>query len=94
MTSLLSAITWVASVAVIVGCKVELAGSFARQLTGVVLSISDTAFVHSSKGWQYCDDSKISQASERDVVVSWTRSHVCSIASKAALTRSHIYLPG
>lgn len=30
----------------------------------------DTAFVNSSKGWKYCDDSKITPASERDVVVS------------------------
>ncbi|GHJ88910.1 hypothetical protein NliqN6_5312 [Naganishia liquefaciens] len=27
-----------------------------------------TAFVNSSKGWKYCDDSKITPASERDVV--------------------------
>ncbi len=30
----------------------------------------DTAFVNSSTGWQYCDDSKITHSSERDVVVS------------------------
>lgn len=31
---------------------------------------SDTAFVKSSKGWQYCEDSKITKAQEKDVVVS------------------------
>jgi hypothetical protein len=30
----------------------------------------DTAYVKSSKGWMYCEDSKVSKAQERDVVVS------------------------
>lgn len=30
----------------------------------------DTAFVNSSKGWQYCDDSKITRVQDKDVIVS------------------------
>lgn len=30
----------------------------------------DTAFVKSAKGWYYCEDSKISPAQDKDVVVS------------------------
>jgi len=32
--------------------------------------IVDTAYVKSSKGWQYCEDSKVTKAQEKDVVVS------------------------
>ena len=30
----------------------------------------DTAYVKSSKGWMYCEDSKVTKAQEKDVVVS------------------------
>jgi ubiquitin carboxyl-terminal hydrolase 8 len=30
----------------------------------------DTAYVKSSKGWQFCEDSKVTKAHEKDVVVS------------------------
>ena len=35
-----------------------------------MLMYVDTAYVKSSKGWMYCDDSKIVKCQEKDVVVS------------------------
>lgn len=32
--------------------------------------VSDTAFISSRGGWLYCDDSRVSQADAKDVVVS------------------------
>lgn len=32
--------------------------------------MQDTAYVKSSKGWMYCEDSRVSKAQDRDVVVS------------------------
>ena len=33
--------------------------------------MEDTAYVKSSKGWMYCEDSRVSKAQEHDVVVSF-----------------------
>jgi hypothetical protein len=38
-----------------------------------MLTTSDTAYVKSSKGWMFCEDSKIAKAQEKDVVVSLQR---------------------
>jgi hypothetical protein len=64
MISLLLLIIWAASVTVIVSEQRK------KSNQGLNLCYLDTAFVNSSKGWKYCDDSKITPASDRDVVVS------------------------
>ncbi|OCF30719.1 hypothetical protein I316_07605 [Kwoniella heveanensis BCC8398] len=38
---------------------------------GTLSSGHYTAYVKSSKGWQFCEDSRITKAGEKDVVVSW-----------------------
>jgi hypothetical protein len=38
-----------------------------------MLTAPDTAYVKSSKGWMFCEDSKIAKAQEKDVVVSFQR---------------------
>lgn len=48
---------------------------------------SDTAFVNSSKGWQYCDDSKITPAAERDVIVG---ASVRKVRVQSWANRSHL----
>lgn len=55
--------------------------------------ILDTAYVKSSKGWMYCEDSRVSKAQDRDVVVSrsdllaWSRRHVAARSGRFGYAR-------
>lgn len=56
----------------------------------VIVFLADTAFIASRGGWLYCDDSRVTSANAKDVVVSFLSLVLLSAATN---TEMRHYLP-